>query len=446
MSTFQIQAKDAIYSINDIGFGVNAMQNFSWDPAFNEEFTEELGNEGYTSISIEPELSGSFDLLATGSTATLLSMMIQTRDGSGGFTGYDYDAAIPTNAKTWTSPDLEYAVFDMVGFKAENEVFTRAEYFPRLFLSSIALSADASGNAQETYSFEGQFMDVYRGDYRDVVPKPATYTTDTTVTLVDSAFRCDTSTPTNGTSPTHTIIGLLVNEIFHDDAVVSDVSDGAGVGPAVITVTGITIPVGARVMVLCYANTAGTTIPTSLTTPPTSAFYVRANQIDLFIVDTATVDIYPLADGSFIGNANFTDSNTFLRVQSFDMNIDLARESLRQIKKTDNLSSIYYRATTFPLNITASASTYESDLADWIAIQGVTDPPTNPDHKLNLGQFDGKEFQLVAQYYYNGTPVQAMALCDARVTGMSMSVGVGGRSEVNWSFSGSKFKVEGDDV
>lgn len=442
MSTFQVQAKDAIYSINDMDT-VNAMQNFNWDPAFNEELTEELGNAGYSSQSISPELSGSFDVNATGSTVALLSRMIQDLDGSGNFLGYKFNVATP-NAGTIRHTDLEYAVFDLIGKKKENEIFTRSEFFPRVFLSTMNFSGDANGNASESYSFEGQFMDIYRGDYRDIISKPATRTTATTATLVDTDFRLDLETPTNGTTPTHTIIAVQVNEDVYTEGAgeITAVSDSVGAGPAIITFTGVTLPAGARIMVWAYKITPGT-FPVVYN--PTSARFVRANQIDIWIVKQSTVDISALADGALM-TQSFTDSDAFLRVQSFDLSVDLRREVLRQIKKTDNLSSIYYRAATYPLNITASANTFESDLDDWRRLVDATAVPASAADTLNLADFDGKEFQLVIRYYYNGTAIQTMAFTDARVTGMSMSNSVGGRGEVSWSFTGSEIVIEGANV
>lgn len=441
MSVFQVQAKDAIYSINQYST-INAMQNFNWDPAFNEEYTEELGNEGYSSQSISPEITGSFDVNATGSTVAILNRMLMNLDAVGDFQGYTFATGTP-NTGTIRGADLEYCVFDLIGSKKTNEVFTRAEFFPRCFLSTLAFSADANGNASETYSFEGQLTDIYRSPYHDLISHPAVYASASSVDILDETFFCDIPSGGTVTTPTHFIIAVQVNEVVYGLTDIDNVDDNTAAGPITITfVAGISIPVGARVMVWTYKETPGS-FPSVYN--PTTARFVRANNIDMWIVDVGTVDIEGLADGALITQA-FTNTDSFLRVQSFDMNIDLRREVLRQIRKSGDLSAVYYRAATYPLQVTASASTLESDLEAWRKITGASASPADGNDTLDLDSFDGKVFQLVVRYYVGDEVVQTMAFTDARVTGMSQSMSVGGRGEVSWSFTGSKIVIEGDDV
>ncbi len=449
MSVFHVQGKDVIYKIHDVGT-LNGIQNFSWDPAFNEEFLEELGNVNYVATSVEPEISGSFDVTSTGSAVALLSKMIMTLDGSGGFTGYLFASGTP-NVGTITSADLEFAQFDLIGPKQTNGSWDRSEFFPRVFLSSMSYSGDASGNAAASYSFEGQLAEVYRSDAagigHDIITKIATYTTATTFTLEDMAFRMDSEAGEAGvtaTNPTHLYIAALIDENVYSDAFLSNIDDQADVGPIIVTMLATApVPVGARITVLVYADDAGTAFPT--VTNPVTPDFIRSNFMDIWLVSVATTDIDGLADGAFITQA-FVDADLYLRVQSFDINVDLRRETLRQIKEQAG-SSIYYRSATYPLQITANATTFESDLADWIAITAVADPPVDPfDDKLDLAKFVGVTYQLVVRYYVDPTtPIQMVGLLDATVTGMSSSVGVGGRTEVNWSFAGSNIRIEGLD-
>jgi hypothetical protein len=440
MSVFQIQAKDTIVKLNHYAT-INAVQNFQWDPAFNEEQTEELGNAGFSSLSISPELTGSFESLATGSSYAILSRMWMDLDGSGNFLGYKFASGTP-NAGTIHHTDLEFTTFDLIVAKQANDAFTRSDFFPRVSLSSISFSGDANGNARETYNFEGELMDVYRDPYHDIISLPCTRDSSTQCTA-ESGIPFDTEAGAL-TSTTHTVIALQVNEevIPDTDITVGD-SAAPGTGPYVITITGSqTIPVGARIMVWLFVDTPGT-FPTIYN--PTSARFVRANKIDMWLVKTSEVDIDALADGALNGQA-FNDTSFWLRVQSFDMNIDLRREALRQIKRNDNQTSVYYRAATYPLQITANATTFETDLDDWVRIQEGNATPSSKTDTVNLGNFDGKEVQLVVRYYYNTTVIQTMALTDARVTGMGNSTSVGGRGEVNWTLSGSVWRLEGDDV
>lgn len=449
MPTFQVQAKDVIYRIHD-NPTINGLSNFNWDPAFNEEFLEELGNSSYLATSVEPEVSGSFDQTDPGSVCALLAKMIMTLDASGGFTGYEWVSGAPNN-KNFTGVDLENAVFDLIGPVQTGGSWQRSEFFPRVFLSSLSFSADASGNATASYGFEGQLAEVYRSDAtgvgHDIITKLATYTSATTYTLSDMAFRMNSEAGEAGVmavSPTHIYIASLIDENVYSDAFLSNIDDQLDVGPIIVTLTGVTIPVGARITVLVYNNTAGSTFPT-VTNPVTTRF-IRGNKVDMWLVAVGTVDIDGLAPGALSSQA-FTDADQFLRVQSFDLNIDMRREALRQLKLQAG-SSIYYRSSTYPLQITASATTFASDLDDWRRIIGEAATVVDAhDDKLDIAKFEGITYQLVVRYYNAANvAIQTMALIDATVTGMSYSTSTGGRTEVNWSFAGSNWKIEGEDV
>ena len=449
MAIFQVQAKDVIYRIHD-NPTLNGLSNFNWDPAFNEEFLEELGNAAYLATSVEPEVSGSFDQTDPGSVYALLSKMIQTLDGSGGFTGYLFASGSPNDGVV-RSADLENAVFDLIGPIQTAGAWNRSEFFPRVFLSSLSFSADASGNASASYSWEGQLAEVYRADAtsvgHDIITKIATYTTATTYTLADTAFRMDSEAgeaSVTATNPTHLFIASLIDENVYGDSAISDIDDQTDSGPIIVTLTGVTIPVGARITVLVYDDVPSSAFPT--VTSPVTPNFIRGNKVDMWLVAIATVDIDGLADGAFSTQA-FTDADQFLRVQSFDMNIDMRREALRQLKLQTG-SSIYYRSSTYPLQVTASATTFASDLDDWRRIVGAPTPVVDPfDDKLDIASFEGVTYQLVARYY-NGSDVtiQTMGLLDATVVGMSYSTSTGGRTEVNWSFAGSNWRLEGEDV
>lgn len=443
---FQIQAKDSILKLNHFDT-INAVQSFNWDPAFNEEYLQELGNAAYSEQTINPEVSGSFESNATGSTVAILNRMTQALDNSGAFDGYRFDAANP-NTGTLRHTDLEYAVFDLIQCKQANEIFTRSEWFPRAFLTSLAFSADASGSATETYSFEGQLAQVMRSPYHDIVSVPAIRASETTATFSGADGHIRTGALAN---TTHILRLVQVDEQIIPGSACSiartslgaDVTAGTDDDEYTLTLSGgYFIPEGSRVMILAYKETPGE-FPTVYN--PTAARFVRANNIDLWLVDKSEIDISQIADGSLNATV-FDDAYDLLRVQSFSMNVDLRREPLRQIKKQAGLSSIFYRATTFPLTITANVSMFESDLLDWVRLQDGNTEPANADDVLDLSQFQGKQKQLVVRYYYNDEVLQTMVLNDARVNSMGHSIAVGGRSQVNWGLTGSDWRIEGSDV
>jgi hypothetical protein len=429
---FQLQAKDAILRINNTDC-LNAVQGFNWEPTMNEEYKEELGNEGYAAQSAEPEVAGSFDVTATGATVTFLNRMIKNVDGTGEFLGYRGT----TNEGLITESDLEFAQFDLILAKKANEIFTRSELLERMYLSSLSISANADGDASETYNFEGELGEVYRGAMRDLLSVPVTRASDTTLTI-PAPYTVDTAADVNAGADWR---------IHHVDV------DGERHMDTELTVAGQTITLtdgyvrrGVKLSVVIFRKAPGQ-FPTIVAA--TSARFIRANKVSLYLVDKADVDIEALlAAGTHTLVSNHNNLKTeidlsgeeVLRVQSADISVDLQREALRQLLNNDRGTSVYYRSATFPLPITSSLSSLETDLKDWQKIEGASDTDV-----LTIKGFEGRQFQIVLRYFYEDKCVQATTLLDAQVTGRGSSVSVGGRAEVSWGFTGSKLRIEGTD-
>lgn len=443
---FQLQAKDAVLKLNHYA-AINAVQSFDWEPSFNEEYYDELGNANHASQSITPEVSGSFEMTATGATVAFLKRMITKFNASTKeFEGY-MAGSTPDNAGTITGLDLERAVFDIVEAKKANEQFTRSLLLPRMHLSSLSMRADANGAATESYSFEGELAEVYREPNHDLTPLPVTRVDADTVRVADTAtYKVEVSGGAAATFATHYALYLMVDDnviaaanldpVWTNADASADGSTEAFSGDINLT-GGHTVPVGARLSLVVAKKTAGSFPAISY---PTTARFVRADQIDIFLVAKGTVDIAGLAAGS-LNTYNFANADRLLRVQSADISVDLRREALRQLAKNDRKSAVFYRAATYPLQVTASATAFETDLADWAKMQGKSATDV-----LNLEDFEGQEWQIVMRYYKAGTVMQTVALCDARVSGRGARVAVGGRSEVTWNFTGSNVKIEGSNV
>lgn len=457
MAIFQVQSKDTVVKLNWYT-ALNSIQNFEWTPAFNEEYYKELGNEGYAAYSIQPDLTGSFDMTATGSTVAFLRRMIQDFS-AGEFNGYKAGAPDSTthNDATITGADLEFAVFDVIEAKKPHEVFSRSTILPRCMLSSLSMRADSNGTASETYSFEGELADVFRSPYHDLVSIPLTRQGASTTVLAvpdvpgtGNPYAVDVSGGPSIADAEWIIAYLMVEEVRIDGTVANIVAQyTSNVFDGTITLQSPhTAALGQRVHAIIYKKTAGS-FPT-MGTPPANARFVRADDISIWLVKKSDIDLYAQADlNAGAVTTALTDARLFLRVQSADINIDLRREALRQIKKSKN-GSIYYRAATYPLNITASATTLESDLADWSRMQGKdfggAEVSTTIDltKLLNLLDFESQEWQLVMRYYKSDTLLQTTALCDAKITNRSTRVAVDGRAEVTWNFTGSLIKISGD--
>lgn len=462
---FQVRAKDTVLKLNQFA-AINAVQSFDWDPTFNEQYSEQLGDENNFAFSAQPEVSGSFELQSTGATVAFLKRMINSFDGTGEFQGSVADVDGDNNAGTVRAKDLEYSVFDIMECKKPNDTFDRTLLLPRAFLTSLSFRADANGNAMETMNFEGDLAEVYQGTFRDLTTIPVTRDSGSSTTAAGPVgFSFDTDG--GDVAADYTIEYLMVDNVRIDAAdltvasVDPDSTPDSGdeyntitVGPGAGELT-----LGSRLSLVIYKKAPGS-VPTIEN--PTTARFVRGDDIDIWLVPRFTDgsgnpvteaafqadpvtnsddNLAALADGT-LNTMTFGDPSRFLRVQSVDMNIDLRREALREIKKNPRNTTVYYRAATFPLAASASATVLETDLADW----GKLINKTGDDDVLNLGDFEKYQWQIVCRYYVGDTVLQTVAATDMRVNGRGARISVGGRAEVSWSFIGSELVVEGADV
>lgn len=439
MSVFQIHAKDTVVRVGGIYGVVNGVQNVSWDPAMNVENLMEIGNKGYAGRNQNPSVSASFDSTSTGSTVALLKRMIKSFDASGEFLGYLAGAvATADNVGLIRETDLEHACFDFLIQKQPDEIFDRTELLSRIYLSSLALSANADGTASESYSFEGEVGDVYRTPYHDLQVIPLTRTAGSD-TILQVPMGYDVSLDATGT---YQIFELNIDgrtvapaamavALVDPDAVVA-----SGDEYQTITLTGYTAPLGAKLGLVVYRNIPGT-FPTI--EYPTAARFIKAEATNIYLINKVTLDIEAQLDlGTDLNTLAFSDNDLFLRVQSADISLDLQREELRELRKNDRGTSVFHRAATYPMGVTSSITTYETDLKDWQKLQGKADGDI-----LDLKGFEGQEWQIVQQHYYNDAVVQTNVLLDGVVAGRGSSVAVSGRNEISWSFEGSKVAIEG---
>jgi hypothetical protein len=452
MEIFQLQAKDTVIRINDSDvvttLGLPGIQNFSWEPTMNESYKEELGNKGYAGQSTKPEVSGSFDVNASGSTVAFLRRMIKSFSAGGEFEGYlgqDNEGLI-------RETQLEDAVFDVVVAKKANEEFTRSELLTRMYLSSLSFSASADGDASETFGFAGDIGEIFVDPMHDLVAVPVVRGDEGGANLTTEIFiegvLADTATDVEATAVWR--IHHIQQEDERIDAadltvLLVDTDADTTMDSTVLTVAGTTLRQGAKLTAVMYRKTPGD-FPTI--NYPTTARFIEADQIDIYLVKKSVTDIEALLDAgthTLVDNTNNglteinLDGQEVLRIQSADINVDLRREALRQIKRTTKGNAIYHRSATYPLSITSSLSAYETDLALWRKIvgAGATDV-------LDLTGFEDTDNQIVIRYYIDNVCVQAIALLDGAVTGRGSSVGTGGsRATENWSFTGSKLAIEG---
>lgn len=449
---FQLQAKDAVVHFGAFE-GLNCLQSFQWDGALNAQQLSQLGSVAYDATTITPEVSGSFEARQTGSTAAFLSRMIYTLDGAGEFTGYLAGSVTGhgDNTKLIRETDLERAIFDIVESKKANEVFDRSTLIPGATLSSLSMSVSSDGVATESYSFQGDLLEIYRKPMHDMIALPVVRHAATPTTTIDVPNPFKVESTVVDAAATHKIKFLMIDNIRVDatDLVVTIGTPYQVALSAAAQARGVTIGLGSRLSLVVYAKTPGA-FPTI--TYPTAARFVKGDQVDIWLVDPAalfttggsTDTVENLLNAGKDFNAiPFLDSDLALRLQSYSLNVDLRRESLREIRKNDRGNTIYYRAATYPLNITGSLSSLETDLNDWAKFQAKNLYGSATPDVLNFADFEGKTFVLVARYYKAGTPLQTVGCLDATVSSLNGNISVGGRAGRSWSLLGSKFALKG---
>jgi hypothetical protein len=441
---FQIQARDSVFRIGPSLTAVSMIQNFSWDVTSNEERLEQLGDQNFFAITQMPEVSASFEVHSSGALSQVLSQLIY---GINLVTG-EYEAPSGTNARLFRETDLERAVFDVVNCKKANEIFTRSEVLTRLHLDSISVSASADGMAKESYQASGDLVEIFRSPTHDVYVVPCTRLLGSPLTTVvlPAPFGPVVEAVTVNAAADFRLIAVDVNG---DRFLPAEVTIAALSSNIVLTAgaiaAGRSFPLGAKISAIVHRKTAGS-FP--IVTYGSTARFVKAEKTDIFLVDptstylvagqTRTVRAH-LAAGVDFNVIPFTLNERVLRAQSVDMQINLNREPLKQIARNDRGNSIYHRAATFPLDVTANVQLLETDLLMWQRITGATANST-----LDLASFENREWMLIMRYYLpNNTPVQTVGVLNARVTNPNMNIAVQGRVEQSFQFIGSEIAIQG---
>jgi hypothetical protein len=443
---FQIQAKDSVFRLGASLTAVSMMQNFNWDVNSNEERMEQLGDQNFTAITQTPEISASFEMYSIGSLSQMLANMIY---GINSTTGeFEAPSGLAANTKLWRETDLERAVFDLINVKKANEVFTRSEVLTRLHLESINIKADANGKAMDSFTAGGDLVEIFRSPIHDVYVVPLTRKAGalTTTLVMPAPFATETEAAIVDAGADYKLYAI---DVDGDRILPSEVTIATASADIVLTggaiAAGKSFGLGQKIAMIVHRKTAAA-FPTL--TYGTTARFVKAEKIDIFLVDpaatyllggqTVTTEAH-LAAGRDFNLIPYTLSDRVLRVQSVDMTVNLNREILRQIAKNDRGNSIYYRAATFPFDIQASVSLLERDMSEWQRMTGKLSTDV-----LDLASFENKPWMLIMRYYLpNNTPVQTVGLLDARVLNPGMSIAVNGRVENSYTFSGSKFAVQG---
>lgn len=411
---FQVQAKDSVVRLNAFD-AINAVQNLSLDPRFNEEYYTELGNINFTAQSRQPETEGSFEVTATGSIAAMLARMAYNYSTQ----AYAFDPVTKGNVFSFTEVDLDKMIFDLINLKQPGNAFTDATLVPGAQLSELSLRVDSTGTGSESYRFTGNLQEAFYKPYNDMVSIPL-------VTL--SSGTASIPAAYNINSGTHAIAYVFKDNQKFDSTQASFTGATTITVPTAVFTT--TDPFD-RVMGVLYKRTVGT-FPTIYY--PTTARFVRGDRADVWLIVSGTAG---------------SDSNRLLRCQSVDITIPLGSDKLTEIRRNNDLTTTYFRAVNYPLTLTCNVALNETTLQQWASLQGKTlnesaaVTPIDPNNKMNLADFSA--MKLIVKYYVKGNenPLTTVIMNDINITGFSERQQTGGRAERTLGYTGSAISIVG---
>jgi hypothetical protein len=427
----QALASDKILRINDNEL-IGMTQNFDWTPELGAQDIYELGSQKKVDTAYDLRVSGSFEQNGVGNTAGILARMIPTRVAStDAFTGYKYASGGGSgkNGYTLTEADLVESRFDLIQHeRPDGKDFSRSLLFPRANLATISGSCRADGFASETYAFRCSEVQGFIDPYHDIRSIYATRTSGTAALMSDTAMTG------------YTLAFVYINDRRFRNGTTTDATKftmSTGGVLTIATTEGFVIPVDADIHAVVYKTTPATTFPVITSgMRGTTANYVRGQQINIYIA--------PVVVGTP------TDPEKFLRVQSLDWSVDMGLQELMEIQRNDKGSATYIQVPTLPFNISCNATVYETDWKEWKALINKTFTVDVYDSTLEFAPSVLKtQFAIVVEYWTKNNPaakLQTWQFLDMAPNGRGTRVGVRGRGEVSWSFSGTSFQLQGFNV
>lgn len=426
-------AADQILRINNFDL-IGMVQSFDWTPNLGNDPDYELGNHGKVGDSYDGDVSASLTLKSTGGLPGVVARLIENRDANDVFLGYQYNSggANGKNGYTFTQDDFTKTRADLILHeRPDGSHFTRSTWLPRMQLSSLAGSVSATGASTETLNFSGSDDVGFPKPFHDVKSCACTVTDATHLQITDSGV--------NSTS--YTLLYVMVNDKRFRNSTKSGTDAttftlGATGALTMTTTNGEVIPADADCHALVCV-TSGSAVFPSLTTNArgTTATSVRGNKVDIFIAPA---------------NAALpTQQEKWLCAQSLDWTINMGLTNLDQIANTDRNSSTYTRVVNLPLGVSVTTNVYETDWAEWQKM--LTGTFTGADPYDNTYEFAPAtiktNFAIVVDYYTKaGSKLMRLTFADQSPSGRGKRVGVGGRSQIQWGFSGTLVSMQGFNV
>lgn len=411
---FQVQAKDSVVRLNAFD-AINAVQNLNLDPRFNEEYYTEMGNINYTAQSRQPETEGSFEVTSTGSLAALLARMSYNYTTQ----AYAFDPVTKGNVFTFTENDMDEMIFDLINLKRPGDTFTDATLVTGAQLTDLSIRIDSTGTGSESFRFAANLQEAFYKPYHDMVSIPAVTATSGTCTI-PAAYGIN--------SGTHNIMYIFKDNVKFDNTQASWTGNQTITVPSAVFTT---VAPFERVMAVLYAKTPGT-FPTIYN--PTTARFIRGDRADVWLIVSGTAG---------------SDVNRLLRCQSVDIGVPLGFDKLTEIKRNNDLTTTYFRAVNFPLQISSNVVLNETTLQQWASLQGkvlnesASSTVIDPNNRMNLVDFSA--MKIIVKYYVKGndTPLTTITMDNINITAFGERQQTGGRAERTVSYTGSNISIVG---
>lgn len=428
----RILGADTVARLNDYQL-LGLVQSIEYSPNFNAQDITELGNSGKVDSSIEVDFTGSIELIDSGAIPGILARMNLQRNASQVPTGYQFvsGGAGGKNAYTIAETDMDELVFDLlIHEKTDQQNWNRTIVLPRCFMTSFSGRADANGTGSATINFANDFVMGLDSPNHDVKSLFATRTTSLTGTTVNNG-----ATLTN-----YDVVAVYINERrFTKVNTAATYVSGFVAGTGVFTLTtseSYVIPTDAHIRVILYKTTAPSSLFLGVNSGEqgTTARYLKGFMTSIYLAPSSVTA--PVA------------SEQWLKVQSCDWSFDLRNNALRQIAYNPLGSSVYFRGSTYPFDVTVNATVNESDWLDWKAVldpavKTFTGDVTNSMYDLAPASLKTSFNLVIIQYTRGGSKLAEYRFTDMRLDNRSQRMQVGDVEQATWSLKGTKYTIIG---
>lgn len=405
---------------------LSRLSSVSFDTDLNEEEIREIGNEEVVErVDQTPTVSIS---LETNEYADIKNLRYITQVETGPITVNSFDG--PT--------------VDVVIATEEDTTFSRSAHINDAVPVSLSYNFDVGGLATESFSLESDNMTWYLNAKKIIRVFNATGTTAAAVLLNPNPWAQANANPEDLDV---NITGWTPWKLFVDGQLSLSGTQllWTNTGDEIyVAYTGGNLPdTGTRYRVLAYCDTTNSAIALS-----------RIKNYDWGVTDTAStvggiskgmIDVLLTTGTVNPISASFT-TNSYLRLQTCSIDVDLSRETLEELGH----DRAFEKTLTLPVPVTVTFNALSSDLAEFAKF---TLSNFGNDDEMSIAEF-GKQANLGIRIYTSKDTVRAVDATPVKwimVTGMDISstafgVDVGSNATQDFTATTSNITISGTDL